>query len=138
MYRNQKIIVVMPAYEAEQPLVKTYEEVMAQGIVDQVIVVDDNSRDDTVDIAKNLPGTIVHKHERYPDEFVFDNQILAQILWYGYTIAEVNCPINYFAEASSINFSRSIKYEFNCLETALTFRAARTGLLSSDLFRRID
>ena len=246
MYRNNKIIVVMPAYEAESTLRRTYEEVMEQGVVDQVIVVDDGSKDRTVEIAKNLPKTIVHKHdvnrgyggnqkscyrlalqeggdiiimvhpdyqytpklipsmvsmigsglyqcvlgsrilggyalkggmpwwryvsnrfltfienlltgaklseyhtgyrafsrellERVPfmedsDDFVFDNQMLAQIMWYDYTIAEISCPTSYFAEASSINFKRSIKYGFGCLNIAITFRLARMGLISSRIF----
>jgi hypothetical protein len=46
------------------------------------------------------------------DDFVFDNQMLAQIVWHGFTIGEVSCPTKYFAEASSINFSRSVKYGF--------------------------
>jgi len=246
MYRDKKIIVVMPAYEAELTLRRTYDEVMAQGVVDQVIVVDDGSRDRTVDIAKALPHTLVHRHERntgyggnqkscyrlalqeggdiiimvHPDyqytprlipamvsmigsnlyqcvlgsrilggyalkggmpvwryvsnrfltmaenilmdaklseyhtgyrafsrellervpfemnsdDFVFDNQMLAQILWFGYTIAEVSCPTSYFEEASSINFMRSVKYGFGCLNIAILFRLARMGLMSSRLF----
>lgn len=246
MYRDKKIIVVMPAYEAESTLRRTYEEVMLQGVVDQVIVVDDSSKDRTVEIAKTLPKTIVHKHEinrgyggnqkscyrlalqeggdiiimvhpdyqytpklipsmvsmigsglyqcvlgsrilggyalkggmpwwryvsnrfltfienlltgaklseyhtgyrafsrelleRVPfmedsDDFVFDNQMLAQIMWYDYTIAEISCPTSYFAEASSINFKRSIKYGFGCLNIAITFRLARMGLISSRIF----
>jgi len=55
--------------------------------------------------------------ERNSDDFVFDNQMLAQVLWLGYTIAEVSCPTNYFAEASSINFSRSVTYGIGCLHT---------------------
>ena len=55
-------------------------------------------------------------------DFVFDNQMLAQIIWLGYTIAEISCPTKYFAEASSINLQRSIKYGFGCLHTVLTFR----------------
>jgi glycosyltransferase involved in cell wall biosynthesis len=51
------------------------------------------------------------------DDFVFDNQMLAQIVWHGFTIGEVSCPTKYFAEASSINFSRSVKYGFGCLST---------------------
>jgi glycosyltransferase involved in cell wall biosynthesis len=236
----------MPAYEAEETLKRTYDEVMAQGVVDLVIIVDDNSKDQTVEIAKSLADTMVHKHnknsgyggnqktcyklalqqggdivimvhpdyqytpklipsmvsmigsglyhcvlgsrilggyalnggmplwryvsnrfltfvenilmnaklseyhtgyrafsrellERVPfqknsDDFVFDNQMLAQILWLGYTIAEVSCPTNYFEEASSINFMRSIKYGFSCLNTALSFRLARMGLIKSALF----
>jgi glycosyltransferase involved in cell wall biosynthesis len=68
------------------------------------------------------------------DDFVFDNQMLAQIIWQGHTIAEVSCPTKYFAEASSINLRRSIRYGFGCLATALTFRLARLGLIRSRLF----
>lgn len=68
------------------------------------------------------------------DDFVFDNQMLAQILWLGHTIAEVSCPTKYFAEASSINLPRSIKYGFGCLLTALTFRLAKMNLTTSKLF----
>ncbi len=246
MYQDKKIIVVMPAYEAELTLQRTYEEVMAQGVVDQVIVVDDGSKDRTVDIAKNLPKTLVHKHEvnrgyggnqkscyklalqeggdiiimvhpdyqytpklipsmvsmigsglyqcvlgsrilggyavkggmplwryvsnrvltfaenilmgaklseyhtgyrafsrelleRIPfmensDDFVFDNQMIAQILWCDYTIAEISCPTSYFTEASSINFVRSVKYGFGCLHTAIIFRLAKMGLRNSRIF----
>lgn len=246
MYNNQKVIVVMPAYNAAQTLKKTYDEVMAQGIVDLVIVVDDGSSDHTVSIAKNLPNTVVHQHsanlgyggnqkscyklalehggdiiimvhpdyqytpklipamasmignglyecvlgsrilggyalkggmpvwkyianrfltltenmllkaklseyhtgyrafsrnllkqlplEVNSDDFVFDNQMLAQIIWFGYTIAEVSCPTKYFPEASSINLVRSIKYGLGCLSTAVKFRMAKAGFLTSDFF----
>ena len=70
------------------------------------------------------------------DDFVFDNQMLAQIFWFGFTIGEVNCPTKYFAEASSINFSRSVRYGFGCLSTGLGFRLAKLGLLHSRLFPR--
>lgn len=247
MYRDQKIIVVMPAYNAAETLRKTYDEVMAQEIVDLVILVDDESSDNTVSIAKTLPHTLVHEHEQnkgyggnqkscyrlalkaggdiiimvHPDyqytpqlipamasmignglyhcvlgsrilggyalkgkmpvwkyianrgltlaenillgaklseyhtgyrafsrrlleqlpiehnsdDFVFDNQMIAQILWYGYTIAEVSCPTKYFAEASSINFLRSVKYGFGCLQTALSYRLAQLGLIKSSIFK---
>jgi len=68
------------------------------------------------------------------DDFVFDNQMLAQILWFGHTIAEVTCPTKYFTEASSINLIRSIKYGFGCLFTALAFRLAKMKLINSKLF----
>jgi glycosyltransferase involved in cell wall biosynthesis len=248
MYREQKIIVVMPAYNAAQTLRMTYDEVMAQGIVDAVILVDDGSSDETVSIARQLPDTIVHEHEQnrgyggnqkscyrlaleaggdiivmvHPDyqytpklipamasmignglyhcvlgsrilggyalkggmpiwkyianrglslaenvllgaklseyhtgyrafsrqlledlpiennsdDFVFDNQMLAQILWYGYTIAEVSCPTKYFAEASSINFYRSVKYGLGCLQTAMVYRIAQLGLTKSAIFKK--
>ncbi|MCK5342895.1 MAG: glycosyltransferase, partial [Candidatus Heimdallarchaeota archaeon] len=64
MYRDQKIIVVMPAYNAAETIRMTYKEVMAQKIVDQVILVDDGSSDSTVSIAETLPHTIVHVHEK--------------------------------------------------------------------------
>ena len=68
------------------------------------------------------------------DDFVFDNQMLAQILWHGFTIGEVSCPTKYFAEASSINFSRSVKYGFGCLATGLAYRLAKLGWVKSKLF----
>lgn len=246
MFKDQKVIVVMPAYNAAQTLRLTHEEVMAQGIVDLVIVVDDGSQDETVSEAKALPNTVVYAHKKnlgyganqktcyrlaleeggdiiimvHPDyqytpklipamasmigsglyqcvlgsrilggyalkggmpiwkyianrfltfvenillqaklseyhtgyrafsrrlleqlplevnsdDFVFDNQMLAQVIWYGHTIAEVSCPTKYFPEASSINFFRSIKYGFGCLFTALTFRLAKMGIITSTLF----
>ncbi len=70
------------------------------------------------------------------DDFVFDNQMLAQIFWHGFTIAEVSCPTKYFPEASSINLRRSIKYGFGCLSTGAKFRLAKWGLGGSKLFSR--
>jgi len=248
MYKNKKVIVVMPAYNAEKTLRMTYDEVMAQGIVDLVVLVDDGSLDETVSIAKALPNTLVHMHEKnigyggnqktcyrlaleaggdiiimvHPDyqytpklipamaslignglyhcvlgsrilggyaikggmpvwkyianrfltyvqnilitaklseyhtgyrafsrellerlplevnsnDFVFDNQMLSQILWFGYRVAEVSCPTKYFAEASSINLFRSIKYGFGCLNTAMKFRLAKMNLITSRLFSK--
>jgi glycosyltransferase involved in cell wall biosynthesis len=246
MFKNKKVIVVMPAYNAAQTLRKTWDEVMAQEIVDLIIVVDDKSRDETVSIAKALPDTLVYIHEKnlgyggnqktcyrlaleaggdiiimvHPDyqytpklipamasmigsglyhcvlgsrilggyalkggmpvwkyianrfltfaenilmdaklseyhtgyrafsrelleklplgansdDFVFDNQMLAQILWHDYTVAEVSCPTKYFPEASSINLFRSIKYGFGCLMTALLFRLTKMKIITSKLF----
>ncbi len=73
--------------------------------------------------------------DRNSDDFVFDNQMLTQILWMGYTIAEVSCPTQYFPEASSINFSRSVKYGFGCLSAAAQFRLSRMGFFRSQLFK---
>ena len=70
------------------------------------------------------------------DDFVFDNQMLAQILWHGHEIAEITCPTAYFAEASSINLPRSVRYGFGCLATGLEFRLARWGLRASARFPR--
>ena len=64
MYLGNKIVVVMPAYNAAKTIAKTVEEVHQQGIVDEIIIVDDHSRDDTVAVAKTLPGVRVHAHER--------------------------------------------------------------------------
>ncbi|MBW2281364.1 MAG: glycosyltransferase family 2 protein [Deltaproteobacteria bacterium] len=246
MHLGKKVVVVMPAYNAEGTLKKTYDEVMAQGVVDRVIVVDDASRDRTVEIASALPGVLVHAHEnnkgyggnqkscyrmaledgadivvmvhpdyqytpklipamasmigselydcvlasrilggharaggmplwRYvanrfltlsenllmgsklsefhtgyrafssklletlpldenSDDFVFDNQMIAQIVWFDFKVAEVSCPTRYATDASSINFVRSVVYGFGCLWTALHYRLCRMGVTSSPLF----
>ncbi|WP_027359040.1 glycosyltransferase family 2 protein [Desulforegula conservatrix] len=239
MYKDKKVVVVMPAYNAEKTLRMTYDEVMDQGVVDLVIIVDDVSSDRTVEIAENLPKSIIFKHKRnkgyggnqkscyrlalengadivimvHPDyqytpklipamaslignglyhcvlgsrilgggalkggmplwryaanrfltfagnvcfgaklseyhtgyrafsrellekipfdknsdDFVFDNQMLAQIIWLGCTIAEISCPTKYFAEASSINFFRSVQYGFGCLKTMYCYILAKSG-----------
>ncbi|MCX5822788.1 MAG: glycosyltransferase family 2 protein [Deltaproteobacteria bacterium] len=216
MFKNKKIVVVMPAYNAAKTLQRTYDEVMEQGVVDLVILVDDASHDETSAIASRLPHTKVFVHERNKgyggnqktcyrmaleagadivitrilggyalkggmppwkyianrfltlaenillgaklseyhtgyrafsrellqslskdgnsDDYLFDNQMLAQIIWQGYTIAEVSCPTKYFTEASSINLRRSIRYGLGCLWTAFTFRLARIGIIHSRLF----
>jgi len=248
MFKDKKVIVIMPAYNAARTLRQTYDEVMAQGVVDTVVVVDDASDDETVAIAKTLPNAVVHTHpenqgyganqktcyrlaleaggdiiimvhpdyqytpklipamtsmignglyhcvlgsrilggyalkggmpwwryvsnrfltlvenimtgaklseyhsgyrafsrelleklslEANSDDFVFDNQMLAQVLWLGYRIAEVSCPTRYFEEASSINFPHSLKYGFGCLNTAIKYRLARMNLIKSKLFPR--
>ena len=66
--------------------------------------------------------------EENSDDFVFDNQVLAQAIWFGFVIGEVSCPTRYFAEASSIDFARSVKYGFGVLGTAVEYRLARMGL----------
>jgi len=63
------------------------------------------------------------------DDFVFDNQMLAQCVYFGFQIGEVSCPTKYFGEASSINFRRSVKYGFGVLATTLQFFLQRMGLL---------
>jgi glycosyltransferase involved in cell wall biosynthesis len=246
VYNGCKVVVVMPAYNSALTLRRTYDEVMAQGIVDRVIIVDDGSHDETVPIARTLPGARLEIHPRnqgyganqktayrialgegadivimvhpdyqytpklipamaslignglYPcvlgsrilggyavkggmprwryvnnrvltlienlllgsklsefhtgyrafsrtllerlplernsDDFVFDNQVLAQILWVGGAIAEISCPTNYSGESSSISFPRAVRYGFGCLATGLTYRLARMGLVTSPLF----
>jgi len=241
MLNDRKIVVVMPAYNAARTLRQTYEEVMAHGIVDLVIVVDDASQDETVAVARGLDRVQVEVHpinrgyganqktcyrlalaagadiiimihpdyqytpqlipamatliasELYPcvlasrilgggavrggmpwwkyisnrfltfvenillgaklseyhtgyrafarnllerlpletnsDDFVFDNQVLAQVISLGCPIGEVTCPARYLPEASSINFRRSVVYGLGCLSTAVRFRLARWGLV---------
>jgi glycosyltransferase involved in cell wall biosynthesis len=72
--------------------------------------------------------------DRNSDDFVFDNQMLTQIIWAGYTVAEVSCPTKYFKEASSINFLRSVRYGVGCLVSAIRFRLAKMGWIKSSLF----
>ena len=244
MMSGKKVVVVLPAYNAAQTLAATYADLPSE-VVDEVLLVDDGSSDQTVSVARRLGiQTFVHPRNRgyganqktcyrlaleegadivimihpdyqytpklipamaaiiadglYPcvlgsrilggyalkggmplwkyvanrfltaaenflleaklseyhtgyrafsreilerldlsknsDDFVFDNQMLAQILWHGYTIGEVSCPTNYFPEASSINLPRSIRYGFGCLGTALAFRLAKMGLWKTQLF----
>jgi glycosyltransferase involved in cell wall biosynthesis len=246
MFEDKKVIVVMPAYNAARTIRKTYEEVMAQGIVDLVIVVDDASSDETRAIAEKLPSTVFHAHPRnlgyganqktcyklalehggdiiimvHPDyqytpklipamasmvgselyqcvlgsrilggyalkgkmpvwkyisnrfltlaeniltgaklseyhtgyraysrelleklpfevnsnSFVFDNQLLLQVLWRSHMIAEVSCPTKYFPEASSIDFAPSVRYGLGCLWFGVIYRLAKMNLISSKLF----
>jgi glycosyltransferase involved in cell wall biosynthesis len=234
MYKNKKIVVVMPAYNAERTLLRTHKEVLDQEIVDLVIVVDDCSNDCTAQIAAKLSQTVVVEHKKnlgyggnqktcyaealknnadivvmvHPDyqytpqlipamvslianglyhcvlgsrilgggalkggmplwryvsnrfltifqnilvgaklseyhtgyraysrellesipyktnsdDFVFDNQILMQVLKKGYVMAEISCPTKYFNDASSINFLRSVKYGLGCVWEAIKFR----------------
>ena len=248
MFKDKKVVVIMPAYNAAATLRMTHGEVIAEDIVDLVILVDDASSDETTAIARTLPRTVVHTHfknqgyganqktcyklalkegadivvmvhpdyqytpklipaivsmvgsnlyhcvlgsrilggyalkggmpwwkyianrfltlaenimtgaklseyhtgyrafsrellEKLPleensDDFVFDNQMLLQVLWFGCQIAEVSCPTLYFMEASSINFRRSVKYGFGCLLSGVTYRLAKMNIVKSRLFPR--
>ncbi len=69
------------------------------------------------------------------DDFVFDNQMLAQIFYSGFEIAEITCPTKYFEEASSINFMRSVKYGLGVLGTSIRYLVSRIGLYKSDIFK---
>jgi glycosyltransferase involved in cell wall biosynthesis len=244
MFHGKKIVVVMPAYNAAKTIEKTYREI-PMDLVDEVVVTDDASPDDTVEIAKRLGlRTIVHQknlgyggnqktcytealrlgadvtvmlHPDYQytpallpamigmitdgpfdavlgsrvlggralaggmpmykyianrgltaiqnllcgaklseyhtgyrafsrdvlealpllensDDFVFDNQMLAQILLAGFEIGEVSCPAAYFEEASSINFQRSVKYGLGVLTTSAQAFLQRMGLASFRIF----
>jgi hypothetical protein len=72
--------------------------------------------------------------EENSDDFVFDNEMLAQTVWFGFDIGEISCPARYFEDASSINFRRSVKYGFGVLGTALKFRLAKWHLASPKVF----
>jgi len=247
MIAGRRVVVVMPAYNAEHTIEKTWREVIDQEVVDLVIVVDDHSQDATVERARRLPKVVVHVHprntgyggnqktcyrlaiehgadivimvhpdyqytpklipamaglvasglyscvlasrilgggalgggmplwryvanrgltavenlllgtklsefhtgyrafsrallERLPladnsDDFVFDNEILAQTTWMGFQIGEVSCPTSYAPGASSIDFGRSIRYGFGCLKTGIVFRLCKLGIARSRLFR---
>ena len=244
MLNGKKVVVVLPAYNAAKTLEMTYREIPFE-FVDDVVLVDDASRDDTAEVARRLGiRTIIHPDnrgyggnqktcyktalglgadivvmlhpdyqytphlitamssmiaygefdavlasrilgigalkggmpvykyvanriltlgenlllghklseyhtgyrafsrevlERLPlglnsDDFIFDNQMLAQIVWFGYRIGEVSCPTKYFAEASSINFRRSVVYGLGVLKTAVQFRLSRMGLVQAHIF----
>lgn len=246
MINNNRIIVVLPAFNAEKTLEKTYNEIPFD-IVDDVILVDDNSTDMTVLEARKLGINHIVKHEQntgyggnqktcyqkafelnadiivmlhpdyqytpklihsmcyliandvYPvvlgsrilgngarkggmpfykyaanrfltlfqnllmgqklseyhtgyrafstqvlkeinfevnsDDFVFDNQLLAQICYQGHEIAEITCPTNYFKDASSINFLRSCTYGFGVIKTSIQYFLAKRFNILSRLFR---
>ena len=246
MLNGKKIAVVLPAYNAAKTLEMTYSEIPFE-FVDEVILVDDASRDDTAEVARRLGiRTIVHEQntgyggnqktcyraalehgadivvmlhpdyqytpklitamaamiaygefdavlasrilgigalkggmplykyvanrfltlfenlllghklseyhtgyrafsreileslplDKNSDDFVFDNQMLAQVVWFGYRIGEVSCPTKYFEEASSINFRRSTIYGLGVLRTAVQFRLAQMWVLTGRIFTK--
>ncbi len=246
MFHGKKIVVVMPAYNAELTLEQTWSEI-PHDLVDDVVLTDDASHDATVEVSRRLGlPTLVHQENRgyggnqktcyaealrrgadvvvmlhpdyqYPprliapmvtmiidgpfdvvlgsrilggrarrggmplykyvanrfltaaqntlcgsklsefhtgyrafsrqvlqelpllensDDFVFDNQMLAQVLAAGFEIGELSCPARYFAEASSINFRRSLRYGLGCLGVSLQFFLQRRGLARFRIFDR--
>lgn len=77
-----------------------------------------------------------HIHiERNSDDFVFDNQMLAQIFFAGYEIGEITCPTKYFEEASSINFSRSVTYGLGVISVSVKYRLAKWKIFTSSIFK---
>jgi glycosyltransferase involved in cell wall biosynthesis len=246
MYKGKKVIVVLPAYNAELTLLKTYDEIPLD-LVDEVVLCDDASRDKTAELARSIGIQHVIKHEKnkgyggnqktlyrkaleldgdiiimlhpdyqytpklipamvniigedlYPvvlgsrilgkgaleggmpvykyianrfltfaqnvlvnyklseyhtgyrafsrqvleginfeensDDFVFDNEMLSQIIYGGFAIAEVTCPTKYFEEASSINFRRSMKYGIGVLRVSLGHFLQRTGMANYKMYR---
>jgi len=246
MIDEKKIVVVLPAYNAAQTLAQTYAEIPFD-VVDEVILVDDSSKDDTIQQAKELGIQHIIQHQKnkgyganqkscynkalslnadiiamlHPDyqytpkllramfyllvdgayqvvigsrilgkgalkggmpkykyvanrfltlfqnilmgqklseyhtgyrafttkvlttinynnnsnDFIFDNQMLAQIFYAGYEIAEITCPTKYFEEASSINFSRSFKYGLGVLGVSMLYRLQKMGLVKKQMFQ---
>lgn len=246
MFKNKKVIVVLPAYNAAKTLEKTYAEIPFD-IVDDVVLVDDNSADDTIERAKRLGINHIIQHEInkgyggnqkscykkamalgadiiimlhpdyqytpqlihamvsiignnvYPvvfgsrilgngalkggmplykfianrfltliqnillyeklseyhtgyrsfskevlesvnfeacdDDFIFDNEMVSQIFFKGFQIAEITCPTKYFKEASSINFQRSMKYGLGCLRVSLLYRLAKWEIVKCELYQ---
>lgn len=82
----------------------------------------------TKEVLENLPL------EENSDDFIFDNEMIAQAVFNGYRVGEISCPTRYFPEASSINFSRSVKYGLGVLSTSVKFRLHRMGIYRSKLF----
>jgi glycosyltransferase involved in cell wall biosynthesis len=82
----------------------------------------------TAEVLRNIP------FEKNSDDFVFDNQMLAQVCFFGYEVGEVSCPTRYFDEASSINFRRSMVYGWGVLRVALMYRLQKWGILRSPIF----
>jgi hypothetical protein len=74
--------------------------------------------------------------EANSDDFVFDNEVLAETVWFGYRIGEVSCPTHYAPESSSITFGRSVRYGLGCLATGVAFRLSRWGVIRSARFRQ--
>jgi glycosyltransferase involved in cell wall biosynthesis len=73
--------------------------------------------------------------EENSDDFVFDNEMISQAIYFDFRVGEISCPTRYFAEASSINFSRSVKYGIGVLSTSIKFRLDKTGLTRTRIFR---
>jgi glycosyltransferase involved in cell wall biosynthesis len=84
----------------------------------------------SADVLKNIPFT------KNSDDFVFDNEILAQIIFFNYKIAEISCPTKYFKEASSINFPNSVKYGIGVLKTGFKFLLHRLKIKEYEIFLR--
>jgi glycosyltransferase involved in cell wall biosynthesis len=74
--------------------------------------------------------------EANSDDFVFDNEMLAQAVYFGFTIGEISCPTKYFVDASSINFRRSVQYGFGVLGTSLKFLLQKWGVKQSPIFTK--
>ncbi len=84
--------------------------------------------------TRNVMETI--NYNANSDDFIFDNQVLAQIFYSGFEVAEITCPTKYFREASSINFSRSIRYGWGVLMVSIMYFLQKSGLFRFKLFKK--
>ena len=75
---------------------------------------------------------------RNSDDFIFDNQMLAQVIYRSFRVGEISCPTKYFPEASSINFRRSVVYGLGVLRTSISFRLARLGFARGTIFEGLE
>src|SRR2546428_283156 len=148
--RKPKVVVVMPAYNAGRTLRMTYEE-LPKDTVSMVILVDDGSTDATPDIARQLGLRLSEYHTGYrafrrevletvnfganADGFVFDQEIIAQVVATRFRIAEIAVPTRYFPEASSAGFVASTIYGLRILAVLFWYTLHRRGLRRS---RRFD
>ena len=82
------------------------------------------------DVLKALPL------KECDNDFVFDNEMLALIFYYGFSVGEISCPTKYFPDASSINLKRSIKYGFGVLGVSLSYFLARLSIFKTKIFRK--
>jgi len=71
--------------------------------------------------------------EENSDDFIFDNEVLVQAIYFGFKIGEISCPTRYFKEASSINFIRSVKYGFGVLATSMKYILQKSGIMNSSI-----
>jgi glycosyltransferase involved in cell wall biosynthesis len=76
--------------------------------------------------------------ERDSDDYIFDNQMLSQLIYLDFRVGEISCPARYFAEASSINFRRSVSYGLGVLRTSISFRLARLGFDRGTVFEGLS
>ena len=76
--------------------------------------------------------------EKNSDDFIFDNEMLSQIIYLGYEIAEITCPTRYFEEASSINFRRSVVYGLGVLQVSIVHRLCKWGLMKREMYKPLN
>src|ERR671924_539878 len=129
--RRSRVMAVMPAYNAGSTLERTLADI-PPGSVDEILLVDDASRDNTVELARRLGSRVLETvpFDRNSDDFVFDTQFLVQCVHFGFRLGDVPVSVRYFEEASSINMRRSATYAFQTLRTFVQWYGHRLGFRS--------